>query len=404
MLANKRCDTDTARRVVITAGGTGGHVFPALAVAQWLEQQGVDVHWVGTQRGIEARVVPANNIPLQVIDVAGIRGKGLSKKVFGLLGILKATVQALRCLHQLKPAGVLGLGGYVTGPVGVAAWLLRIPLVIHEQNAVAGMTNRLLANLSRRVLAAFPGAFPKAADQAGRPAKCRVTGNPIRETITRIRSPAERMGHRGGPIRILIVGGSLGAQAINEVMPDALKALLIRCRQAQTSTLDPASQPLSQLDSAEDAFDIDVWHQCGERTLAATCDAYGDKQAQYKIEAFIDNMAAAYEWADLVICRAGALTVSEVAAAGLAAIFIPFPHAVDDHQTHNARCLVDEKAALIVPQHELTADRLVELLVPLVMDRASLMAMAQRGRAIAKQDATAVVAQQFLEVSLLEVN
>ncbi len=370
--------------VVLTAGGTGGHVFPALAVAQALKQQGYALHWLGTSQGIEAGLVPQHEIPLSTIDIKGLRGKGFVTKLLAPLNVVRATGQALTLLRQLKPVGVLGMGGYVTGPVGLAAWMIGCPLVIHEQNAVAGLTNRLLARLSRAVLCAFPGAFsylkrPEACSEGGQGKTRRpliLTGNPVREAIIQIPEPVDRLSNREGPVRILVVGGSLGAKAINEVVPGAI----------------------DQLFSSDGVDDLMVWHQCGQAHLAPTEQAYGDKKARFKIEPFIDNMAAAYEWADLVVCRAGALTVSEVAAAGVAALFVPFPHAVDDHQTKNAEVLVKAGAALLLPQAQLTASHLAEVLKPLLNDRMALQEMAIRGRNLAHRDATQQVAEIFLDV------
>lgn len=360
-------------RVVITAGGTGGHVFPALAVAEELSQLGYEVHWLGTDHGLESRVVPREGYELHRITVSGLRGKGLKTKIRGLGVMVLATWQSITIIRSLKPIGVLGLGGYVTGPVGVAAWMLRRPLVIHEQNAIAGLTNRLLSNLSKKILVAFPDAFGQS-----HCAKVVCVGNPIRKNISKIAPPLQRKKHEDRYIRLLVVGGSLGASAINQVMPEFVRQLA------------------EELASA--GIELELWHQCGESTLESTYARYGEQALGYKIEAFIDNIAAAYEWADLVICRAGALTVYEIAAVGLPALFIPFPHAVDDHQTENARYLERAGAAKIVAQSELTAERLIKELKPIVLSRELRLKMAEKGRSVAKLRAVEAVTQQFLEV------
>lgn len=360
-------------RVVITAGGTGGHVFPALAVAAELNQFGCEIHWLGTAHGLEAQVVPREGYELHCLRVSGIRGKGLRKKILALGVMFSATWQAILLLRKLNPSAVFGLGGYVTGPVGIAAWLLRKPLVIHEQNAIAGLTNRLLARLSRKVLVAFPEAF-------GRSGSMEVVcvGNPIRKNITQIMKPQQRLDRQDHFIRLLVVGGSLGASAINRVMPSAMRLL---------------KEAL-----ADSGLELDLWHQCGTATLESTCHDYAELAMAYKIEAFIDNMAAAYEWADVIICRAGALTVYEVAAVGIPALFIPFPHAVDDHQTENARYLVQAGAAELLPEGELTAEHLVQRLKPMVMSKALRIKMAENGRSVMQFDAVDAVTQQLLEV------
>ncbi len=356
-----------AERVLIMAGGTGGHVFPALAVARWLRERGVEVTWLGTRRGIEARVVPAAGFPIEFISVGGLRGKGLAGWLLAPLHLSRALLQALAVCRRQRPGAVLGLGGFVTGPGGLAAWLLRRPLVIHEQNAVAGLTNRLLARLARRVLEAFPGSFPAGVATT-------VTGNPVRDDILVLPEPAQRFADRSGPLRLLVVGGSLGAQALNQTLPAALAAL-------------PADQR------------PDVWHQAGRDKDAPARAAYQASGIPARVEPFIEDMAAAYAWADLVICRAGALTVSELAAAGLGSILVPYPYAVDDHQTRNARYLSEAGAARLLPQHELTPARLAGVLETLfAAGRDGLLQMAEAARRLARPDATAVVAGTCLEV------
>jgi len=357
--------TGPKRKVLIMAGGTGGHVFPALATADKLKQQGVEVEWLGSLKGIENDLVPAAGIPLHRISVTGLRGKGRLSLLLAPFRIARAVGQALAVLHRTRPDAVLGMGGFASGPGGLAAWLTRVPVVVHEQNAVPGLTNRLLARLAKRVLCAFPQAF------AGR-RQAEAVGNPVRGPILDLAAPAERMTGRDGPIRLLVVGGSLGALAINRILPTAL------------AKLPPEQQP-------------QVWHQTGRQHLEVTQAAYAEAGVEASVVPFIDRMDRAYEWADLVLCRAGALTVSEIEIAGLAAVFVPFPHAVDDHQTANARHLEQLGAARLVQQSELDADSLAALLVELG-DREQLLSMAQRAREQARPDAGDKVAQVCLEV------
>jgi UDP-N-acetylglucosamine--N-acetylmuramyl-(pentapeptide) pyrophosphoryl-undecaprenol N-acetylglucosamine transferase len=358
----------SAPRVMIMAGGTGGHVFPALAVARELAGRGAAVTWLGTRAGMEARLVPAAGIAIDYVDVAGLRGKGLGGWLVAPLRLARALTQALSILRRRRPQAVLGMGGFASGPGGVAARLLRRPLVIHEQNAIAGLTNRLSAPLAARVLAAFPGAF------GARTAE--VTGNPVRAEIAALPAPAERFAGRDGRLRLLVVGGSLGATALNGVLPQA-----IACMAA-------AARP-------------QVVHQAGERHAETARAAYAAAGVVAEVKPFLDDMAAVYGWADLVVCRAGALTVSELAAAGLPAILVPFPFAVDDHQTANARQLTDSGAALLAPQAELSAERLAGWLAEFAADAAAgrgrLLAMAEAARVLAHPEATAQVAAICLE-------
>ena len=339
--------------VLIMAGGTGGHVFPALALARLLRQRSVEVVWLGTRRGLEARIVAAEPLPIEWLSVGGLRGKGALTLLAAPWRLTVALAQALRVMWRRRPLVVVGLGGFVTGPGGVAAWLTRRPLIIHEQNAIAGFTNRCLAHLAREVLEAFPGSF-------GPSVRARVIGNPVRREISDARAPAARFAERGGDrIRVLVIGGSQGAVRLNTVVPFALAKL---------------SGELS----------LDVRHQAGERWLAAAERTYAAAGVRAEVTAFIEDMAAAYEWADLVICRAGALTISELAAAGVGAILVPFPAAVDDHQTANARYLVDAGAAVLIDDRELTAERLRAELVRICSSREPLLAMAERARALAR--------------------
>ena len=351
----------TTRPILIMAGGTGGHVFPALAVARELRAQGAEVVWLGTRLGLEARVVPEAGFPVAWIRVSGLRGKALGQRLLAPFMLALALLQSLWVMVKLRPAAVLGMGGFVTGPGGLMAWLLRRPLVIHEQNSVAGLTNRWLAPLARQVLVGFPGALPGALH----------TGNPVRTDIADLPVPEERLERHVGAPRLLVLGGSLGAQALNETLPQAIARL--------PGSLRP-----------------EVWHQTGVRHLDAGRAAYAAAGVPARVEAFVDDMAAAYGWADLVVCRAGALTVAELAAAGIGAILVPYPHAVDDHQTGNARYLADQGAALLLPQPALDAARLAELLQSLFGDRQRLRAMAQQARALAQPAAAQQVAQACL--------
>lgn len=353
-----------SRPVLIMAGGTGGHVFPALALARLLRAQSLEVVWLGTRRGLEARIVPAESIPIEWISVGGLRGKGAGTLLAAPFRLLWALVQSLRVMWRHRPLVVVGLGGFVAGPGGVAAWLTGRPLVIHEQNAIAGFTNRCLARLAREVLEAFPGSF--APDVRARP-----VGNPVRRDIGAVPPPAVRFAGRSGPIRILVIGGSQGATRLNAVVPFALARLA-------------SSVPL------------EVRHQSGERWAEAARQNYASAGVAAQVLPFIEDMAEAYAWADLVICRSGALTVSELAAAGVGAVLVPFPAAVDDHQTHNARFLVSEGAAVLIADRDLTAERLAEELGRLCAGRGRLLAMAERARLLARPHAADELASACL--------
>ena len=346
------------KHVMMMAAGTGGHVFPALAVAKDLQQQGIEVSWLATPAGMENRLLKNHNIPIYQIDIQGVRGNGFVRKALAPFKILKATLSAMKHMKQLKVEAVAGFGGYVAGPGGLAARILGIPVIIHEQNAVAGFTNTQLSRFAKTVCQAFPDTFP-AQD------KVVTTGNPVRKEITEILNPSWRYQERekaGQPLRILIVGGSLGAQALNERVPETLKQLNV---------------PLN------------VYHQCGQNHAEATRARYADKPAslQVEVQPFIEDMAQAYSDADLIICRAGALTVTEIATAGVAAVFVPLPSAVDDHQTANAKFLANIGAAKICPQTSMTPESLKELLLPL-MNRQLLSEMAVKARQQAQPDAT----------------
>lgn len=350
-------------RILIMAGGTGGHVFPALAVARELQDRGAEVIWMGTQAGLEARLVPQAGYPVEWISIAGLRGKGMLSWLTAPLRLVKACLQALGVVHRLSPNAVLGMGGFASGPGGLAAWLLRRPLVVHEQNAKAGLTNRALAWLATLPLEAFPGSLH------GRH-QARCVGNPVRADILAIAAPQKRLADRAGPIRLLVLGGSLGALAINEMVPAALAQL-------------PGNRRPK------------VRHQAG-RTIAAAKSAYAKTGVIAQISEFIDDMAEAYSWADIVVCRAGALTVAELAAAGLPAVLIPFPHATDDHQSYNGAYLSDRGAAVLIQQRDLNADRLAQTLTDLCRDRSRLRDMAHRAREAAWPEATNNIAQACL--------
>jgi UDP-N-acetylglucosamine--N-acetylmuramyl-(pentapeptide) pyrophosphoryl-undecaprenol N-acetylglucosamine transferase len=344
------------KRIMIMAGGTGGHVFPALAVAQHLVEQGWQVSWLGTERGLESRVIPENGIALDKIAVAGIRGKGLWSKITAVFGLVQACWQAASILRQRKPDIVLGMGGFVAGPGGLVAKLLGIPLVIHEQNRVVGTTNRLLARFANRVLEAFPDSFKKSTN-----AIC--TGNPLRKTFLMQLTERE---YNAPANKILIIGGSQGAQILNEVVPDAIAHW---CKQTNTNN-------------------VQVCHQTGAAMQTQVAQRYRALNIAAEVSSFINDMMAAYQWADILICRAGAMTVSEVAAIGIPAIFVPLPTAIDDHQTANAKFLTDANAGLLLMQQDLNANTLAEH-IALILNNIATIGFAAKQRA--RLDATAVV-------------
>jgi len=353
------------KTILIMAAGTGGHVFPALAVAKAFEKAGHRVAWLGTRNGIEYEKIRAEGIPFYELSIMGLRGKNVQTLLKAPFAIAQAVWQARAVIKKEKPDLVLGFGGYVTGPGGVAAFLSGVPLVIHEQNAILGLSNRLLSKVAKACLEAFPGTFP-AQKQA------LLTGNPIREAFLNIPPPNERFQGRQGPVRLLVLGGSLGAKLLNETVPAALLAL------------PPEWQP-------------EVRHQAGPKLFEMAQNAYVGYPCA-SVTPFIDNMAEAYAWADLVICRAGALTVSEVAAAGVPAIFVPYLHAVDDHQTANAQSLVKQNAAFLLPQLECTALRLGEMLKGLMQDLTGRLNTAQNARNLAVLDATHRVQNKVISI------
>ncbi len=344
-----------APKLLVMAGGTGGHIYPGIAVAETLRAKGWEIAWLGNEDRMEGRIVPKQGYELAWIRFGALRGKGMRAKLLLPLNLLRGFWQALAAIRRVQPDVVLGMGGYVSFPGGMMAVLLGKPLVLHEQNSVAGLANRVLAGVADAVLAGFPAALRGA----------QHVGNPVRADIAAVAPPAERFAGRSGPLRILVVGGSLGAEALNRVLPEAL-------------ALMPAEQRPQ------------VTHQSGERQIEALRAAYATAGVEGELLPFIDDMAARYAEADLVICRAGALTVAELAAAGAASILVPFPHAVDDHQTGNARYLADQGAAILLPQPALQAAALADLLISL--DRGRLLGMAQAARALARPDAAEVVA------------
>jgi UDP-N-acetylglucosamine--N-acetylmuramyl-(pentapeptide) pyrophosphoryl-undecaprenol N-acetylglucosamine transferase len=348
------------KTILIMAGGTGGHIFPGLAVAHEMRAAGWEVVWLGARGGMEERLVPPRGYRTELIRAKAARGKGLAQKLLLPANLLFSFWESARLIRRLKPDVVLGLGGYVAFPGGMMASLLNRPLALHEQNAIPGLANRVLSSVSDKVMVAFPGALKSG----------EWTGNPVRGEIAAMPSPEERFQGRTGPMRILVVGGSLGAQALNEAVPKALALL---------------STPLS------------VVHQAGEKHLQVLKKNYADAGVEGELLAFIDDMARRYAQADLVICRAGAVTIAELSAGGLASILVPFPHAVDDHQSANARFLADKGAAILVPQSEMTAEKLAALIRSL--DRMKLLDMAKKARALGKPDAAHLVARRCMEIA-----
>lgn len=356
------------RPVLIMAGGTGGHVYPALAVAKMLQKQSVPVVWMGTRKGLEARVIPENGIDIKWLSIGGLRGKSKLTLALAPFKLVVACLQALLILRRVKPRCVLGMGGFVSGPGGLMASFLNIPLVVHEQNAVPGLTNRKLASRANVVLQAFPGAFVE-------PVGAQYVGNPVRQDIMAIGAPAERIRMQGA-LRLLVVGGSLGAQALNELVPQALAKLDV------DKLLGGAVQ---------------IRHQAGGNKRDAAAIAYRTAKVEAQVDGFIEDMATAYEWADLVICRSGAMTVAELSAAGVASILVPYPHAVDDHQTENALFLAKDKAAVMIPQRELEVDQLAKWLEEFIQNRDKLLKMAEAAREHGMPESTQLVVDALLK-------
>lgn len=353
-----------AKKLLVMAGGTGGHVFPGLAVAHYLQAQGWEIRWLGTADRMEATLVPQHGIEIEFIRISGLRGKGIVALAAAPWRIFNAVCQARKIIKQYQPDAVLGMGGYVSGPGGIAAWLCGVPIVLHEQNGIAGLTNKWLSKIAKRVLQAFPGAFPNVP----------VVGNPVRDDVLALPLPEERFTLRDDKIRILVVGGSQGARILNQVMPEI------------------AEKTSKQLN---------IWHQAGKGSKESTEALYNERlknsvNSEYKVTEFIDDMAQAYAWADIVICRSGALTVSEIAAAGLPAIFVPFQHK-DRQQYWNALPLEKAGAAKILEQPQFTSDAVASLLQQ--WDRDELLSMAKKARSCAITDATERVAAVLCEVA-----
>ena len=349
------------RPVLIMAGGTGGHVFPALAVADELRLRGIPVIWLGTKAGIESRLVPEAGYPIEWMSISGLRGKNTLTLLLAPFRLLVACWQALSVLLNRKPCAVLGMGGFASGPGGLMAWMIRKPLLVHEQNAIPGLTNKVLARLATVVLQAFPAVFKRAI----------TTGNPVRQSICEIAKPEDRFSRRQGNLHLLVIGGSLGAVKLNEIIPQAL------------AKIDRDKRP-------------QVIHQTGLKNIESARTIYSDAGVEAKVEAFIDDMPAVYEWADLVICRSGAMTVFELAAAGVASILVPYPHAVDDHQTQNARYLEAAEAAIIKQQDVLSADWIAEKIEDFSANRKKLLDMAVAARKLAMPDSAKTIADACL--------
>lgn len=350
------------RSILIMAGGTGGHIFPALAVADVLRAEGWKVTWLGAPNSMEAELVPKHGYEVAWVNFSGLRGKGLARKLMLPLNLLRALWQSAVAMFRYRPDVVLGMGGYITFPGGVMAALLRKPLVIHEQNSVAGLSNKALAKLASRIMSGFPEVL-KGAEWCG---------NPVRDSIAALAEPQQRYKARNGVLNVLVVGGSLGAQAINECVPRALFCM--------PRELEPK-----------------VIHQTGKKHFAEVQDLYQQAGIGAEVKPFLDDMAHYYGWADVVICRAGALTVAELAAAGVASILIPFPFAVDDHQTGNAKFLSDQGAAILMPQTELEPQALATILEEMTRDKA--LNMAQQARILAQPAAAQRVAQICKELA-----
>ena len=352
-----------ASPVLIMAGGTGGHVFPALAVAQALCDRGVGVVWLGTRRGLEARIKPPAGVAMEWLTMSGLRGRGLRVWLLAPFTLGRALLQALRIVRRVRPGMALGMGGFVSAPGGLAAWLARVPLLIHEQNAVAGYANRLLAQFARRVLLAFPGALP-----TRRP--CMEVGNPVRRELLGLEPPRARFAGRSGPLRILVLGGSQGARILNHMAPEALAKLKAECT---------------------------VLHQAGRADAREVESAYKRLGMKSNVREFIADMAQVYAWADIAVCRAGALTLAELSAVGLGAVLVPFARAADDHQTRNARYLVERGAASLLAERDLSADALAQAVEKFAANRASALARALRASELARPEATDDVVRACLK-------
>ncbi len=358
----------TERTFLIMAGGTGGHVYPALATAQGLLARHNKVVWMGASGGMEERVIGKTEIPFHGLSVHGVRGKRLLTRLLAPLHIAKAVFQARKVIRATRPDCVLGMGGYASGPGGLAARLSGCPLIIHEQNAVAGLTNRILARLATRVLEAFPNSY-------GHKISAEQVGNPLRQEIIALHGESRALATPGSKLRMLVMGGSLGAESLNQCLPQAL------------ARVQPDLRP-------------EIWHQSGANKQDATQQRYEDLGVEARVTAFIEDMAAAYRWADFVICRAGALTISELCVAGLGAILVPYPHAVDDHQTLNAKHMVDAGAAWILPQAQMSPQSLAEILEPLLAKPERIRRLGEAAHKIAQPAATEKVVAECIQVAL----
>jgi len=352
-------------KVLIMAGGTGGHVIPALTVAKALIENNVDVEWLGTPRGIENELVPKENIPLHHISITGLRGANKLSLVFAPLKLVRALWQAITIIRKVKPDVVLGMGGFASGPGGLASWLLRKKLVIHEQNAAAGLTNRSLAKIANQVLSAFPNTFPARHDT-------QVVGNPVKKDIDDISAPHSRFTKRShSPLQVLIVGGSQGAARLNETMIESFQLL-------------------------QNKIDLNIWHITGKNNLKTVSQQYQQLKIKARVDSFVYDMKEAYSFADIAFCRAGALTISELAAAGVPSVLVPYPYAADDHQTKNAQFLVEKNAAIVIQQHELKPAMAADLLTDFDQHRAILLSMALAAKSVSRPNATADVLQNLI--------
>jgi UDP-N-acetylglucosamine--N-acetylmuramyl-(pentapeptide) pyrophosphoryl-undecaprenol N-acetylglucosamine transferase len=348
--------------VMILAGGTGGHIFPALAVAKVLRARGVAVVWLGADGAMETRLVPQHGIELDTIAISGLRGKGKLALLGAPIRVLRAVRAAGFVLRRRAPRAVVSFGGFAAGPGGIAARLMRTPLLVHEQNRAPGFTNRVLARYARRLMTGFPGSFSQREE---------YVGNPVRDEIAALPLPVQRLANRVGPLRLLVLGGSQGARALNQAVPKAVAAL--------------------------DGIAIEVRHQCGEKLHEEAAGAYAEMGVSASVEKFIADMAQAYDWADLVICRAGASTLAELCAVGVGSVLVPFPQAVDDHQTRNAEFLAERGAALLLKQDESLATELTRVLRELAANAGKRLSMAEAARALAKTDAAERIADIILE-------
>ena len=358
---------NTRHPILIFAGGTGGHVFPALAVAKKIEQQNVPIIWIGTKKGIESKVVTKAGFRIEWVLVSGLRGKSFNNYLIAPIKLTLTALQVIWFLIKHRPCAVLGMGGFVSGPGGLIAALFRRPLIIHEQNAIAGLTNRILASFAKNILTGFPSTFVRKNTE--------FVGNPVREEITQIHREFEIAEPANRQIRILIIGGSQGAQVFNKVVPAAVAQIQVKERPA-------------------------IWHQTGEHKLDYALEQYNHYEVKARVEAFIESMHEAYGWADLVICRAGAITVAELAIAGVGAILVPYPYAVDDHQTANGSALEKARAAILIQEKDLNEAALASLLQELSKHRSKLKGLAKSAHKFAKPNAADDVAKVCLQTCL----